>query len=74
MSSFDACEGSAIVNCCGASEPEASERSSNDFYAQNTHFKLARVFDFYRISKAFSCLMLRLHLYWTLATVSSIFV
>jgi hypothetical protein len=29
--------------------------------------------NFYRISKAFSSLMLRLHLFWTLATVSSIF-
>ncbi|CAB4028531.1 Hypothetical predicted protein, partial [Paramuricea clavata] len=52
----------------------AAERATHgivvvrDFYAQNTHFKLARVFDFYRISKAFSCLMLRSHLYWTLAT------
>ena len=54
--------------CCGASEPEASERSSSlicaergfrtkfylahgivvvrAFYAQNTNFKLARVFEF----------------------------
>jgi hypothetical protein len=72
FSSRNACEQTRLMIVyfyrCGASEPEASERSSSlicaergfwtkfylahgivvvrDFYTQNTHFKLARVFEF----------------------------
>ena len=42
-------------------------------YAQNTNFKLAKSSNFYRITKAFSSLMLRLHLFtpsWKVGNVN----